>query len=382
LKNKSSFVTFLEQKPLFYNEIDYTRMPRVYKKLHPYFTTPKIIHVVGTNGKGTTGRFIAAAIKSQGKTVGHYTSPHIMRFHERIWINGSDADDKVLEEAHRWLLEHLTKEEALSLSYFEYTTLLAMRCFCDCEYVVLEAGLGGEYDATAVFDATLSVVTVIDKDHEAFLGNTIEEIATTKLNAMASVTLLAEQKYPEVVVIAQKIAKQKNSLLYLTQELLSTQAQKLLQTIALPKYLLKNLSTALCALDLLGIAYSKKSFANAQLFGRLSLIEPNIYVDVGHNPLAAQAIAEYLQPQKYIVIYNSFKDKAYTSVLKNLQEIIEHVEIIDIQDDRIVPKEILQNSLKQLKIQYKDFQAIDTEKKYLVFGSFRVVEEFLKKFYE
>jgi dihydrofolate synthase/folylpolyglutamate synthase len=187
--------TFLENKPLFYETIDYTRMPRIYSRIKTYFNLPKIVHIIGTNGKGTTGRFLATALVSLGFKVGHYTSPHILKFNERIWLNGANVSDALLEEYHTKLLQILTKQEAAALSYFEYTTLLAMLLYSDkSEYVILEAGLGGEYDATSVFDNVLTLVTPIDIDHEAFLGDTIEAIAQTKLNAIKKTAIVAKQK--------------------------------------------------------------------------------------------------------------------------------------------------------------------------------------------
>ena len=166
---------YLEEKPLYYEKIDYSRMPRIYDKIKSYLAIPKIVHIIGTNGKGTTGRFLADALFSMGFNTGHYTSPHILEFNERIWINGADAADEELEYAHVRLQKLLTKVDADSLSYFEYTTLLAILVFKECEFVVIEAGLGGEYDATAVFPKIATLVTPISYDHEAFLGSTIKD---------------------------------------------------------------------------------------------------------------------------------------------------------------------------------------------------------------
>ncbi|MEN8303353.1 MAG: bifunctional folylpolyglutamate synthase/dihydrofolate synthase, partial [Campylobacterota bacterium] len=197
---------FLNDKPLYYDKIDYTRMPRVYEKIRAEFNTPKIIHLIGTNGKGTTGRFLATALHSLGFSTGHYTSPHILNFNERVWLNGADVSNETLDSAHRQLLKILTKEDADSLSYFEYTTLLAMWIYQGLDYVVLEAGLGGEHDATAVFPKELTLVTPIDIDHQAFLGDSIKEIANTKLNAVQKVAILANQKHEEVYEVAEDIA--------------------------------------------------------------------------------------------------------------------------------------------------------------------------------
>jgi len=136
---------FLAEKPLFYAQFDPARIHTVWDKLKARFTLPPIIHLVGTNGKGSTGRFLARYLVSRGKRAGHYTSPHIARFNERIWLNGSDCDDAVLESAHGQLQSMLDPADAAGLSYFEYTTLLAAAVFEKrCDYIVMEAGLGGE----------------------------------------------------------------------------------------------------------------------------------------------------------------------------------------------------------------------------------------------
>lgn len=160
---------FLETKPLFYDEIDYARMPKAYQGIAFHLKLPKIIHLVGTNGKGTTGRFLAEMLHTKGLHVGHYTSPHILHFNERIWLDGDNVEDTTLEKAHETLLSWLEPSVAQSLSYFEYTTLLAMVVFSQiCDYIVLEAGLGGEFDATNIFPKCLSIITPIGLDHQAF----------------------------------------------------------------------------------------------------------------------------------------------------------------------------------------------------------------------
>ena len=88
--------TFLHAKPLYYDTIDYERMPRIYAGIKSQLPYAKIIHIIGTNGKGTTGRFLATALHKKGFNVGHYTSPHIVKFNERIWKNGSDVSDEEL----------------------------------------------------------------------------------------------------------------------------------------------------------------------------------------------------------------------------------------------------------------------------------------------
>ncbi len=377
--------TFLNNKPLYYDEIDYTRMPRIYEKIKTSLRLPKIIHIIGTNGKGTTGRFLAAALVSQGFDVGHYTSPHILEFNERIWKNGENVSNAVLEAAHEELLRLLSEADATALSYFEYTTLLAMLVFSECDYVVLEAGLGGEYDATAVFDNILTLVTPIDFDHEAFLGSNIDEIATTKLNAVKFAAILGVQKHPEVVKIANEIAEERSLRLASFKEYLdAADAVKIAQIseeLALAQYLQNNLKLAIAALKFLGVAYEAEDLFSAKLFGRLSRLSENILLDVGHNTLAASSISKSLEGEKYTLVYNSYKDKNYAEILRILTPVIESVELIGVNEERIEDAGVLKAAVEAAGLECSDFTIIDEKKSYLVFGSFSVAETFLREYY-
>ena len=373
--------TFLDAKPLYYDKIDYTRMPRVYARVKSHFKTPKIIHLIGTNGKGTTGRFLASALHSLGFSVGHYTSPHILKFNERIWLNGADISDERLNAAHTEMLHILTKEEADSLSYFEYTTLLAMWLYQELDYVVLEAGLGGEEDATAVFDKELTLVTPIDIDHQAFLGDTIEEIATTKLNAVQKVAILANQPHEEVYEVIKNISEKKAIEFKRVDDSMCSDDKEKIKDISanlsLVPYLKENLKLAISALKYFSIEYGVENFKDSRLFGRVTYISENIIVDVGHNSLAATSILNALKGEKYILVYNSYKDKNYREILSILKPIISHIEIIEIGDERAEKQAFLQETIQDLGIVYKLFNRIDKNRKYLVFGSFSVVESFL-----
>ena len=376
-----TLVDFLDSKPLFYDEIDYDRFPKIYAKIKHHFKEPKIVHLVGTNGKGTTGRFLASVLYKNGFKVGHYTSPHILKFNERIWIDGSDINDDDLEFYHRELSGILEKDDLDALSYFEYTTLLAMKAYEKCDFVVLEAGLGGEYDATAVFKKELTLVTPIDLDHQAFLGSDITSIAQTKLNAIQKNSIIAKQKHKEVYEI---VSNMKHLEIKTVDSVLDSDDQNKIDTISdnlsLASYLKGNLSLAVAALKFLGVDYSVENFENARLFGRMSKIADNIIVDVGHNPLAASSIAQELCGKKYTLIYNSYKDKDYKTILSILKPIIDEVELISIEGQRVGGVSSLHEVLNDLKIKYADFCDLKPDKDYLVFGSFSVVEQFLKEY--
>lgn len=372
---------FLDAKPLYYDEIDYTRMPKVYNSIKFFLKIPKIIHIIGTNGKGTTGRFLASALKSIGFNVAHYTSPHILKFNERIWLNGQNVSDEVLEKAHIELQTLLHVEQSDSLSYFEYTTLLAMIVCKDCEYIIMEAGLGGEHDATAVFPKILTLVTPIALDHEAFLGTTLKEIATTKLRAVEKTAILGFVE-DEVYDVAKSTCREYFRVEELLEDSDIKKIQSISKNLSLVKYLEQNLSLAICALKYLKINYDIADFKDARLFGRLSKIAKNIIVDVGHNALAATSVVQALSANKYIIIYNSYRDKDYKQILSILKPITLHVEIIDVNDKRIESEDIMNNALNTLDIKHTKFKEIKPENNYLVFGSFSVVEEFLKEYNE
>lgn len=375
--------TFLAQKPLFYDRIDYERFPRAYESLRDTLPLPKIIHIVGTNGKGSTGRFLATALYRAGKKTGHYTSPHILRFNERIWMDGDEISEGELEGAHTKLLARLSPDMAESLSYFEYTTLLAMVAYEGCEYVVLEAGLGGEHDATNVFDKVLSIFTPIDFDHAAFLGNTIESIASTKLRSMQRTALLGQQKHSEVQDIAAALAHEKGTNLFEVKASITPAIAEAAWHLAiknsLSDYLRDNLTLAMAAYTLLGYTVEEALFDQEALFGRLSRIASNVTLDVGHNALAAQAIVHSYAGKKVTLVYNTYGDKEYREILKILTPLIETVEIIEVNEERIVERRLLEAALDDLGIVYGAFESIREDKEYLVFGSFSVAEAFLKR---
>ena len=150
----------------------------------------------------------------------------------------------------------------------------------------------------------------------------------------------------------------------------------------LVQYLQNNLQLSISALKFLKINYKVEDFLNSRLFGRVSKISDNILLDVGHNPLAATSIVKALSGDKYVLIYNSYKDKNYKEILSILKPIIKHVEIIDIFDERIESKAALQNVLNELKIEYTSLNNITSKNNYLVFGSFSVAEAFLSEYYE
>ena len=375
---KVNLEEFLEHKTLYYDKIDFTVVKSSWQILSQKIKLPFVIHIVGTNGKGSTGRFLAHYLHKTDYKVLHYSSPHIMKFNERIWINGNDVSDENLEIAHRFLQELYEIELLEKLTYFEYTTLLAFYLSKDFDYLVLEAGLGGEFDATNVVENNLSLITTIGLDHQSFLGSTVEKIAATKMRSVDNKMIVGYQVFPEVIKTAYEVKKQ-----ILEQRNRDIEIIEVIEFDKYPinekfaSYLKRNLHLVIACLNELKIPINTKLFDDVPLFGRCQKIASNITIDVGHNPLAAEVIKKEFENKKITLIYNSYADKDYVEVLNILKPIIKELIIIELDDKRIVKKEELQKVIKQLNITTQETIKIEENEEYLVFGSFLVVEKFL-----
>lgn len=440
---------FLEQKGAEYAPFDTKRVHRIYAVLKPYLeelyaqsakskkdleslipqgekqydsspqNKPFIIHILGTNGKGSTGRFITLGLAQNGYKVLHFTSPHLFRFNERFYlanIPNSDfsaksssansskkdcgnahkgthriADDSELEKAHLWLQRFPIIEQS---SYFEYATFLALYLAKDCDYFVCEAGLGGEFDSTSVLQADLSIFTPISFDHQDMLGNSIESIATTKLKAMGKRTLLAPQIHKEVDSIAKSIAKQKRAELTFVENIFDEVDKSIsLEHLArlpenfyeysqnLAPFLKQNLFVAYRVLESIGIGVDFARLARFDLPARAQYIAPNILIDVGHNAHCAHSILQIVKQKRVILVYNTFFDKDANAILGILKPAIDRLLILEVSHSRILPKNKLVNIAQNLGIEYGIFEGVDSmraDKDYVVFGSFSVVKTFVE----
>ena len=375
---------FLENKPLFYKEINRARMPNAFKFVQGAFKIPKIIHLIGTNGKGSTGRFLAQML-ARGHSVGHYTSPHIFEFRERFWMNGAVASADALETAHERLIKILPPEVARSLSYFEYATLLCAPLFEGCDFFVCEAGVGGEFDATNVFDKRLSLFTPIGFDHTALLGDALEQIATTKFNAMADVALMNDDMSELCVGIARGIAAKKGATLKFASQNLTNEDKNEIKIYAekfgLPEFLRSNLTLSSSAFKELGFSLNLSNLGALDLSGRCEKIAPNVTIDVGHNEMAAQALVKKFAGKKLNLIFNAFADKDIKAVLKAIRPIVKKTYIIEYETPgRELATEQVKEALRQLGMEFADFTDVRADEEYLAFGSFYLVEAFLKRY--
>ena len=287
----------------------------------------KIIHLAGTNGKGSTACFIASILQAAGYKTGLYTSPFIHTLHEEIKVNGTNISDSELQKAVDKVRIPASEMENHPTS-FELKTAIAFCHFFDqnCDIVVLETGMGGELDSTnVVARPEICVITPIDMDHMEYLGRTISIIAKAKAGIIKSGRpVITALQHPDALAVLEATASKQNTELIPTQEIapgeFSFEGQQFsygewenLTIAMLGRYQMENAAVALTTIQKLTQMgwdireqHIRTGLANARWPGRFELVkkEPPIIVDGGHNAQGAQALADNLKryfPGKEIV---------------------------------------------------------------------------------
>ncbi|RSD29884.1 bifunctional tetrahydrofolate synthase/dihydrofolate synthase [Vibrio pectenicida] len=274
---------------------------------------PTIITVAGTNGKGSTCALMEAILLDAGHSVGVYSSPHLIRYNERVRINGKELADEKHTQAFDYIEQ---KRSDISLSFFEFGTLAALRLFQteSVDIVLLEVGLGGRLDATNIVDHDVSVITSLAIDHVDWLGDDIEVIGFEKAGIYRAnrPAICGQPKAPSTVAAH---ADDIGAELYQVGIQYDYQAidenswcwshgPYRLEQLPIPVLPLQNAATALMALATANLDISDVNIVNgleaAQLPGRMQVIhnEPTVILDVAHNPHSAGYLVEQTQ-QKY-----------------------------------------------------------------------------------
>ncbi len=203
-------------------KLDLKRVTEFQKILEYPDRSYPVFHIAGTNGKGSTTNYISAILQRSELRVGTYTSPHIVRFNERIRVNGVEiSDDEIVEFIDRWR----TKIDSLDLTFFETTTLLAMDYFrkMQVEVAVLETGLGGRLDATNIVLPLISVITSIGMEHTEQLGDTLAQIAREKAGIIKqNIPCVIGPVAKEALEVIQTVASERNAELIVSEKLLQT----------------------------------------------------------------------------------------------------------------------------------------------------------------
>lgn len=333
------------------------------------------IHVGGTNGKGSTSAFLASVFTEAGYKTGLYTSPHLVRFTERIRINGNEMPQDRLVEYVRSLRPMIERTRA---TFFEATTCVAFLYFADekADIAIVEVGLGGRLDATNVLVPLLSVITNVSLEHTEYLGGTVEKIAREKGGIIKPhVPCVTASRDQAVVRTLQQIARRRHARLHhVDRRIVSTILREKKGTLqvaftARRLYLnhvalglaglhqVANAATALAALDvLLGNAKFVRQFplidaqfvrrgferviANTGLRGRLERVGKNFLLDVAHNPDGMQTLVETLparSSRNMIAVFGVLRDKDYRSMCRLLGAHVRHVVTVRARTSRALP---------------------------------------------
>lgn len=372
-------------------------------KLCGFFGNPqeklKMIHIGGTNGKGSTSNMLASVLQEQGYIVGLYNSPHLIDFTERIKINGNNCEKEFVFD----LIQKLRNiPEEIRPSFFEFTTIMAFEYFHQkkVDFAIIEVGLGGRLDSTNIIKPMVSAITNVDLDHQNILGETLEEIATEKAGIVKPKIPIISGDERDLVknIIQQKSIENKTEFIDATE--ISTD----LETDLKGNYQKKNIRVVLALVDELrkqNIEISEsavenglmKVHQNTKFIGRWFQFSENplIICDTAHNQAGLEMVFAQLNTiKKYKHIVLGFvNDKKIDDVLKILPQNAQYYFVKPSISRGRSPKEY-ENSLISAKIDFQIFETVNAgfqaakikckpEEMIFVGGSNFVVGEFLEK---
>ncbi len=292
----------------------------------------RVIHVAGTNGKGSTCAYIAQIFHSSGYATGRYTSPHLIDWPERIWVRGQSIAPEALNQAVQKVANVLEQHPDLNITQFEAFTAAAFAYFAQekLDYVVVEVGLGGRLDATNVFEhPEVTVITSIGLDHQDRLGDTFSAIAMEKAGIIKlGVPVVVGDVPPEALGVIEQKASAMEAPLYLVSSAQATPEGWCLGNFAYPTRLLgsvqgKNSALAVQVGRLLSLPETslREGLAQAEWPGRYQEViyqGHKLLVDGAHNAEAALALRSYLGEQSVHWIMGVLKTKNYSTMLQLL----------------------------------------------------------------
>ncbi len=342
-------------------------------------TKYRILHIAGTNGKGSTAAMAAAVLQASGYRVGLYTSPHLVEFRERIRVNG----DMITELRVAQLTEHIQAlcQPDLSPTFFEYTTAMAFQHFADSgvDVAVLEVGLGGRFDATNVVTPMVCAVTTIALDHQEYLGTTGSLIAFEKAGIIKpGVPVVLGRLDDDAWRTIDQVARERQAPVFRLNENFHTVGEAARQfsyyglamcydglTCALEgRHQLDNVACALALLEAAapqGIVVTAEAVSEGlrgvNWAGRLEVIDrhPTILLDGAHNPAAAEVLADFLahsdrsHPSRPVVlVLGMMRDKDHRGFFEPLRGLVDEVVLTQADLPRSATAQELRASLEGL----------------------------------
>ncbi len=402
----ADWLSYIESQHPSEIELGLERGNKVLAKLGLKRPKHKVITVAGTNGKGSTCAMLTQYLVSQGYSVGTYTSPHFLHFNERIALNNQPCEDALICQAFE-LIEQLRAD--IPLTYFEFSTLAALWVFdqSELDYWVLEVGLGGRLDSVNMVDADVAVVTSIALDHVDWLGDDINVIACEKTGIAREGKLLVSGVINPPKGIADTAAdigavlKQKGVDFQFSakQKTWSWQNDEhRYDDLPIPSLPLQNAATVVAVLTYMGLEPKASDlaalFASAELTGRFQKVsqQPDVYIDVAHNPEAAIELQQRLaafdtQP---IAVCGMLHDKDIASVVSILANSFSTWHCTDLAGPRGAKAQELVTHLTPLGVSARCYsnmasalisateQARQEGRSLVVFGSFVTVSDYLQ----
>ena len=341
-------------------------------RLLKFLKTPqdnfKIIHVAGTNGKGSTAAIIYSILIANGYKVGLYTSPHLINFNERIRVNGVTITD---EEIISFMKHVEPVVNEIKSTFFEVTTAMAFYHFSnnDVDIGIIETGLGGRLDSTNVVNPSLTVMTPISLDHRDILGNTIEKIAKEKAGIIKKgVPLITANQVNNVSKILEKRVKKKESVMHICPNpesvKLSSDGTSFevngnnFNTSLIGKHQAQNATLAIATINLFNsdIPYEiiDKGLRNVYWPGRLQLVSDKIYYDVAHNEDGIKSVLNNLKrmfPTSKLYGLLCLKgDKEIDCIAESIKSQFEMLFVSTSKDGLLMQPEKLSKELHNLKV--------------------------------
>ena len=354
----------------------------------PHRAAP-VIHLTGTNGKTSTSRMIESILRAQGLRTGLLTSPHLVRFTERIRIDGEPIADEAVARVWEEILPvlelvdaELTGRGEEPLTFFEALTVLAFAAFADApvDVVVLEVGMGGEWDSTNVADGQVAVITPIALDHEQRLGRTVAEIARTKAGIVKQdAAVVTAFQAPEALEVLHEVAASKDATVAVEGGAFAVLDSRVAvggqlvtirglageyRDLALPLYgrhQAENAALAIAAVEsFLGGAVRladdvvETGLGGATSPGRLHPIsvDPTVLVDAAHNPHGAaalvEALGEYFDFDELVFVLGVLGDKDATGIVRALAPTGARFVVTQSESDRAIAAGVLAASVASI----------------------------------
>lgn len=337
----------------------------------------KIIHVAGTNGKGSTIAFMREIASEHGIKYGSFTSPCLIDVHDQILLNGNHVTEAQMDHAFSLLVD-----VGISglLTDFELLTVIAFLVFAEQELdvVFIEAGMGGRFDSTNVINHSVAVIPSISIDHTNFLGETIEEISWHKagITKEHGKLILGETSQAAKEVICKEVADKNADLIEITKHFKITDNSynyknyifEQLYPQMLGEHQLSNMALAITAMIESGFILKEEkvkiAINNASLPGRMEKWNDHVYMDGAHNRASIDALVEtikkYFSNERIHFIIGILRDKDYKYILDRLEEVATSFEFVDFEHERALDATILFNHCTNSdKSVTKDIHLID-----------------------